>query len=393
MHNDAVWLGSGELRGFLGRLASAGESRPLVGLAHALASSEAAATVDELTLGVREQPDPVLVFSGLPDPEARERLADLPGLLAEAVDRFRPFTWQDVGDGVVRLAQRLTVRLGRDWVQGCRLVPVPRGGLIVGGLLSYAVGRDRMNAAQESRQALVVDDCSLTGMRLLETLADIDADDVAIALLCAHPGLTRAAESEPRVLACVTGIELHDHGPAVLGERYGVWQQQWAERMPTRLYTGLVDLVSFPWSQPSTRLWNSVTEQLEAGWRLAPPSICFKHRVAEPSVDVQVADDLPWFELLNDRVVPLRRPDALTLVRTGAESAQVRLAGTSLELFDAWTEARDLTTAASAVASKYAQPIARVRADLAELLRELWEHGYLAHDVDPQAGVTPTDRG
>jgi hypothetical protein len=45
-------------------------------------------------------------------------------------------------------------------------------------------------------------------------------------------------------------------------------------------WVGRPEHICFPWSEPDTKVWNPVTEQVEVSWRIAPPGLCLKNRAA-----------------------------------------------------------------------------------------------------------------
>ena len=328
-------------------------------------------------VGVREAPEPLLAFVGSIDGAGRARLQELGGLLNEADTRLRVFTWVDVEQACARLAERLVRRLGRDELDSCSLVGVPRGGLIVAGLLAYALGtaRDRVGAVHAGSTVIVVDDCVLSGVRLREVLAETAAARVVVAVLYAHPGLQAAVQAtEPQVVACVAGGELHDHGPKLLGEYYGEWRRLWKTRVPERYQTALLDLVAFPWSAPQVRYWEPVSERIEESWRLIPaPGTVLGH--SSCGLEVQVAKDQAGVDLLAPGVVPVVHADAVVLV-DAEQACGVRLKGVAAHLWHAWV--RDDSAAAAVVAKRYGQPVERVATDLRDLIAGLRARGLLA---------------
>ena len=263
----------------------------LLALAQAIASSPGWPGHGQAVLVARPKPAPVLALLG--------RL-DAPGVLwreqgCGALNHLRYVDYAQAETDCQRLAARLVERLGADAIAGCHFVGIPRGGLIVLGMLSYALGltRAQLEPPQSPEVPLVVvDDCALTGRRFAQFLERCESRQVLFAPLYAHPRLRAAIEAEePRVLVCLSAHDLHDRAPETFGDEYAAWQQRWAERTGDRRYWfGQTDPVCFAWSEPDRLVWNPVAERVEVGWRVVPPELCLKNRPApgEEPVPVQV---------------------------------------------------------------------------------------------------------
>jgi hypothetical protein len=371
--------------GVLATLKRAGHERPATALARALASSPPARTLPGVVVAVRERPVPLIVFHGAVDEAGRARLAEIPGLLEEAGIRLRPFSWHDVHEAVHRLADDLRHRLDPDELARCALVGIPRGGLVVAGLLAYALGipRERVGAPPDDpeRPLLLVDDCALSGVRLRSELARHRRPGatrrIALAVLCSHPALrARLLTGEAQVVAFASGADLHDHGPALLGTSLAEWRETWMRRVPGRYHAAPLDLVAFPWSEPEMRFWNPVTRTVEPGWRLMPPVFPGGSGPGD-ALPLQIADEHPGIGRLAAEVVPVDLPGATVLVDARARRS-TRLPGTAAEIWRHWMRA-GLDGAVRAVAEDYAIPESRAASDLRVLLDGLAGKGLLAH--------------
>ena len=374
-------------------LAGYGVARPIVGLAQAMVASPPARRMPDVRLAVRECPEPLLVFVGEPPTEARSALDHLPDILAQMSHRFRYIGWKEVEEAVDRLAEEMARELSPDFLAEAILMGIPRGGLVVAGLLAYAleIPSSRVKswnpAALPSGPVVLVDDCVLTGFRLKEILGEISGADapgpttrshLVVAPLFSHPSLRAAVEvAEPHVSRCLSGADLKDHGPRLLGDDYASWKADWAARVPIRYHTALLDLPAFPWNEPDARMWNEETETVDSNWWFAPPEICLQHRHVAGGMDLQVADELPGIEKLAPLVVPVKvdaEPDtndrpAILLIHCGTLQS-VTLRETGAELFRSWMEG-DEDSSAREVAKHYEVEEERVRQDLDELLKGL----------------------
>ncbi|MBA3890928.1 MAG: PqqD family peptide modification chaperone [Gemmatimonadaceae bacterium] len=266
--------------------AEASAAPPLLLLARGLASSPVWRNSSPGILVARLEPTPILAAIGHFDDADEVRLSALNHQLRTVLQRTVYLDHSRVEVACEALAERLLGRFGRDRIAGMQFVGVPRGGLIVLGMLSYALGLKRhqvVTGAQGvdvSGTLVVVDDCALSGLRIHQFLETRSDSDVVIATLFSHPDLrTSMIERLRQVSDVVSAYDLHDNAPRDRGEAYGAWRLRWAERSdPKTLWIGTPDHVCFPWGEPETTFWNPVTEREELGWQVIPPELCLKSR-------------------------------------------------------------------------------------------------------------------
>lgn len=343
---------------YLRKLSRAGHARPLVGLVDALVRSPAARGLPGVVAVLRKNPSPLLVFAGPLNASGRARLNYLDGLVGEAGERIRILGWPDVERASTQLAREVEGVLGPA-AGHSRIIPVPRGGLIVASLLGYALGSPASrfgfpgslfdgsklpSVASSEDPLLVVDDVVLSGVRLREVLRALPCHRrVVIATLASHPQLRQVVcSSEPQVDAFVSALDLEDHAPRLLGDSADSWRRLWSDRVPERYHTALLDLIVFPWSEPPLRLWNDVEGTMEEGWRVAPPEFCFRSRAVDPAIPLQIADDLPGIHRLGLQVIPVELGDRTLVVNASSAGTarsnlpSVTLRGTAREIWHLW---------------------------------------------------------
>jgi len=126
---------------------------------------------------------------------------------------------------------------------------------------------------------VIVDDCSLTGARFHQFIDKCQNQQIVFAPLYSHPELRAAIESrESRVVACVSGHDLHDYGPEEKGDSYLAWQELWLGRLEGyRYWVGDLEFLCSAWAEPDHPVWNTNTQQVERGWRIVPPELCLKN--------------------------------------------------------------------------------------------------------------------
>ncbi len=191
------------------------------------------------------------------------------------------------------LASRLVERFGRDALAQFHFTCIPRGGHIVLGQLSYALGlrREQLQPPYPIENPLVVvDDCSLSGARFHQFIGECENSSVIFAPLYSHPELRTAIESnESKVFACLSAQDLYDYGPDELGSGYSAWKARWLGRIEGDSYwSGLLMHLCFVWNEPDSPVWNPVIRRVEDGWRIVPPELCLKNSSAHGSSGIQV---------------------------------------------------------------------------------------------------------
>jgi hypothetical protein len=297
----------------------------------------------------------------------------LGGLRTFTAGEIRRLTHAQVEEHVARLAAQLIEEYGQQTVRQFRYTAVPRGGLVVLGILAYVldVPAARLLPATDDAPLVVVDDCSLTGLRFGEFLASLNAPRVIFAHLASHPALRDAiVEQEPNVIASFAATDLRDLAPDLYAEEeeYWAWRERWQARFAGRRYwIGLPEHILFPWSEPDRPYWNPLTEGVENGWRLGAPDRCLKNRAGL---------GLP---LLADARRQWRSPDnlayhleagGLTLVHLPSERVY-GFTGVAVEMWRALAAYGDLEAVTRHVLALYEAEPERVRRDVLAFIRDL----------------------
>lgn len=254
-------------------------------LARALSASPVWREMGDAVLIVRSAPT-VLGLIGEFDEPAIARLSALPHQLRTEVPRLRYVAYPQVEADCEALAAGLIERLGREEIGHMDFMAIPRGGLIVLGMLAYFLDLkpSQLTATTHGERGplIVVDDCSVSGIRFGQTLATLPDRPVVFAPLYSHPALRSAIEArEAKVVAVVSARDLTDHAPTSLGSDYAAWRERWAARPGHEGYwIGRPDRLCFPWSEVDLDFWNPAAGYGEVAWRLVPPELCLKNRVA-----------------------------------------------------------------------------------------------------------------
>lgn len=334
-------------------------------------------------LAVRLDGQPVIGVLGTAQTGDAARLRALGRQVTNAVERLRPVQFPEVVGLCEQLAARLRSQLGPE-LERAWMVGIPRGGLAVAGLLSYALGTRAAHVGEPPDKSdallVVVDDCVLSGARLRRWLRDHPHPRVAVACLHATADLCAAVEREEQVVACVAASELSDHAAQQQGIDYARWVTRWRERSPDDYWTGHPDHVVYPWNEPDTVVWNEETGKAEPAWRVVPPDRCMKNRSEMPSdssgVQTCVAPSGPARPA--EGVLWVRAQGSL-YVSEPFGGRVTRMAGVAGACWSALMASGDPDAAAEVVAAEYAQPPPRVRIDFDRFIEACQAQGLLVH--------------
>ncbi len=365
----------------------------LSALARGLATSPAWGEMPGAVLVVRRTPRPVLGVIGRFDAAAEARLEVLGPQLAKGLDCLRYVDYSQAQDDCERLAGLLIERFGREELRRFRFVGIPRGGLIVLGMLSYVLGLERTQLEgphPPDAPLVVVDDCAFSGFRFDEFLARCESRRIAFAHLYSHPELRAAVEArQPRVVACLGAQDLHDHAPARHGAQYPAWREGWADRLgaDSGYWIGQPEHLCFPWSEPDVTVWNPTTERSERGWRLVPPELCVKTRwtLGTQPVSVQVQPEGTGFLRPSERVLYGEIDGSIVVGNTEAKTSFV-LTGVAADMWGAVVEHGNLEGAAASLSEMYDAHHAVLYADLRDYTEDLLARDLLERSDDHTIG-------
>jgi hypothetical protein len=357
--------------------------RPLR-LAHAIAASDGWSRYAASSLVVRGGPDPVIAGVGRFDAAAERWLAAASQQMATTLQRLTLLDHAAAEAAAERLANALATRHGRAELRRFRYAALPRGGLLVLGMLAYLLElpSERLTTTSspipdDDAPLVLVDDIAISGLRLSQTLAGMPERPTTIATLHAHPDLRASfVAMHPRVEAFVSAHDLHDHAPAGLGDGYAGWLERWRGRAaPGTAWIGQPDHVVYPWNEPDLGVWNEVAGREEPGWSVVPPERCLKRR-GRGAVPVQVVPDA------DGRIGP--HPDVITAEAEGGvvvghlgSGTSFFLDGSGADIWRALVGTGERGAATDRVARVYRVEAAELRADVEAFTSELVGAGLL----------------
>jgi hypothetical protein len=349
----------------------------LVALATAIGASPAWPDKASIVFLARAEPEPVLGI--LCDGDVDPWTIALQGRLFEnAVGRLRYIGYRQAEEAAAELADRLRSQLGAREVRNLPYVAIPRGGLIVLGMLASMLDlpRAQVGGGSGSRgPVVVVDDCAQSGARFGAFLASRPELQVFFAHLFSHPGLRTAIETrETRVVACVAARDLHDDGPEIFGDGYAEAHRRWVARLgPARYWVGDCERLCFPWNEPEQVIWNPVAADLETAWKLVPPPYCFKAGgAARPDIQVQPGGH---GRLRPSPAVLFGRWNGDTVVARIDSGEVLRLPGSAGAMWWALVRTGDLTAAHRELIGRYQIDAETLQTDLSAFSADLLERG------------------
>ncbi len=354
---------------------------PVEALGRALASSAPLSGADVWSLTVLDGSPAVLGAIGSFSQACVPRLEALRWQVHQGLERLLYLDHDAVLETSRHLADEVRAALGPTALAEARFSAIPRGGHFVLGQLSYLLDlkREQLGDPESDRPWVIVDDCSISGLRFRETLDRGERSGIVFAQLCSHPDLRREVEADPRVERCLAGRDLHDYAPESLGDQYETWRGRWDARQPGRhFWLGKPDHVCFPWNEPDVRIWNPVAQAEDAGWRVVPPSHCLKNRIRYDRGEIPLQVHRSPGPLRPGRgVAAARLGDEVVVARLGASSA-VGLAGAGAEMWEALCRYGTVAAAAQALTEIYDVPTSQLESDLDTFLEALSAQGLVA---------------
>lgn len=174
-----------------------------------------------------------------------------------------------------QLASRLKDTFTSSELDSFAFMAIPRGGIIVLGILAYALNLKSEQLITSPQQAdtplIIVDDCSLTGLRFGEYLESTTASQVVFAHLFSSESLRQnIVAREARVSHCIAAQNLKER-PFPKTETQSLGSHQY--------WSGSTELVAFSWSEPSLLTSLISANHTSEGWHLVSPQQCLNNRV------------------------------------------------------------------------------------------------------------------
>jgi hypothetical protein len=293
--------------------------------------------------------------------------------------RLRYVGYRQAEEAVAELADRLRSRLGAREVRSLSYVAIPRGGLIVLGMLASMLDVPRAQVAAQAVSngpLVIVDDCAQSGARFGSFLASRPEPQVLFAHLFSHPDLRAAIEArEARVVACVAARDLRDYAPETLTDGFVEAYGRWVARLgPQRYWVGDCERLCFPWNEPEHLLRDLTAADLETAWKLVPPSHCFKAGGGAGKPDIQVQPG-GHGRLRPSPAVLFGRWNGDTVVARIDSGEVLRLPGSAGAMWWALVKTGDLAATHRELIGRYEIDAETLRMDLSAFAADLLGRG------------------
>lgn len=362
---------SSDLDRYRSALNLTGSQEAIMVLARAIASSPLWSEMPRATLVVRRSP-PVIAVLGRFDEAEEARLEALANQIRNVIQNMRYVNYSKLEEDCRLLASVLADRFGRDELNRFCFAAIPRGGVIVLGILSYILGLKHKQLDPPTSPdvpLVVVDDCALTGSRLGNFLNCCSSNRIVFAPLYSHPDLRCSIEDrEPKVMACLSARNLNNHW-----EKEGTngidLQKVWLSRMEgQRYWFGLPDYICFAWNEPDWVFWNPITENVESGWHLLPPELCLKNDLEPIPIQIQTEGRGP---LIPTKKVLFAAHDGLIVIGNMESGECFSLDDVAAEMWNAIIDYGEINKIIDCLLGKYEVDRQSLKKDLELFIEDL----------------------
>lgn len=350
---------------------------PLHIIARGIASSPLWSRIPAAKLQVRIEP-PAIFFTGSFDPADIARLKALAWQTKHALRTLRYVSYSDLEADCRLLASQFEDTIGTDELRRYYFTCIPRGGLIVLGVLSYLLGLERwqlgLPPGPVDVPVVVVDDCAITGRRLHEFLTENQNNTIVFATLYSSPELRSAiAARESRVRACISARDLE-----MCGNNGEADQQEFRElfQSPDQsdYWHGLTEYLCFAWTEPNFVFLNPVTQQVEGYWTIFPQEVCLKNGPAR--IPVHVLPDTRTEFRVSEDIVAVSDDDSVTIDNTATHN-RFMMRGIAAEMWNVLMDRGTREALFFSFSREYDIDETTLRHDIADFIGDLVSRGIL----------------
>ncbi|MHC1688622.1 MAG: PqqD family protein [Methanothrix sp.] len=326
---------------------------------------------------VRRTP-PAIAVLGSFDAGGEARLKALEQQINIGIKSIRYVSYSQAEKDCHLLMAKLVKHFGQSELDRSCFVAIPRGGIIVLGILSYVMNlkKEQLDMPPSPDVPLiVVDDCTLTGHRFGSFLENCQSDKIVLAALYSHPDLRSAIKAEdPRILACLSAHDLVDACGDSENDKLA-FRERWMARLGDRRYwIGRSEYICFAWNEPDRLFWNPVTYKVESGWHLLSPELCLKN-TAE-SIPVSIQPDAKGPLCPAEKILYVCH-ESEVLIGNMQSGESIRLDGVGADIWKAIVKSGERDEIIEMILKDYEIDETSLRADLSDFIKDLLERGLL----------------
>ena len=310
---------------------------PCIILARGIASSPLWSGMPKAEMQVCIRPLEISV-TGHFEPADIARLNALAWQTKHALHTLRYIRYTDLEAECRLLAARLNESIGPDQLKRSYFTCIPRGGLIVLGILSYVLGLERWQLGvppDPEAPLVVVDDCAQTGRRLHEFLEKSQSRMIIFSPLYSSPELRSAiTKREPRVRACISARDLVQCGDFPEGDQRS-FREISGSSDQSDYWHGLTEYLCFAWNEPGFVFLNPVTQKIDGIWTIFPHEVCMKNGPVR--IPVRVLPERNTEVSVSENIVTFQDTGSVTIDNTATHD-QFRVQGIAAEMWVALME-------------------------------------------------------
>lgn len=360
---------------------------PLLIIARGIASSPLWSTMPEAELQIRLSPPEISVV-GLFDPADIPRLKVLAWQTRHALRTLRYIRYTDLEEDCRLLASRLTERVDNDQLKNYYFTCIPRGGLVVLGILSYVLGLERWQLeSPPSRDApvVVVDDCAFTGKRFFQFLKKNQSDTIIFAPLYSNPCLRSAIEArEDRVKACISSRDLEICLYSSNDDQRAFEEIFKSDTSTSDYWHGLTEYLCFAWNEPDFVFFNPVTKTVEGKWTIFPQEICLKNGPVR--IPVSIREDIRAEFYVAEDIVTIFENTCVTIDNLVTHDRHM-VKGIAAEMWNALLEYGTQEALLTKFLDLYDIDPVTLKKDVSEFIQDLLSRGILKTNREDRSSV------
>jgi hypothetical protein len=322
------------------------------------------------------------------DPADIARLKALALQTKHALRTLRFVRYTDLEGDCRLLASILEERIGRDQLKKCYFTCMPRGGLVILGLLSYVLRLEQWQLEPPPCRDIplvVIDDCALSGKRFFQFLRKNQSDTIIFAPLYSSPHLRSAIEArEDRVRACISARDLETCVYPSEEDQRAFEEIFTSDPSPSDYWKGLTEYLCFPWNEPDYVFFNTVTNTMEWKWTIFPQEICLKNSPVR--IPVSFRPDIRTEFCITEDVVTFQEDTCVTIENL-VTLKRYQVKGIAAEMWHTLMEYGTQEALLEKFYHEYDIDLVTLKGDVIDFIQDLLSQGILKRNKGDSSSV------